>query len=368
MRLKFFYSLLPVAAAFTPRAMSGRFASASTICSAAVTEEAQAFVNTVNTEYEELHRAFEMQFWGTKMALSGDSYSVPELTRTKGEMEGFLADEEKLQKVRELLQATPEDDATYTTLKMMERTFGCYIMESEEAKSLRSQATEIEGKLESERNDLVLGATIDGKFEEMSSVGLRSKLRVNEDETVRKGCFEGLSKIGDFVTENGFPELVKTRNQMAKSLGYQDYYDYKVTQAEGFGKEELFKILDTLEQGTRSIMEAARERFAEEKGGQSALDPWNVSFLMAGDVTKKMDPYFPFEKAIEQWGRSFSAMKISYRGAKMDLDLLDRKRKYSNGKRRVLRLCCNNKVIHRQLTNWDVTRILPLASAGVGQA
>jgi oligoendopeptidase F len=44
-----------------------------------------------------------------------------------------------------------------------------------------------------------------------------------------------------------------------------------------------------------------------------------------------MDPYFPFEKSVEQWGRSFAAMKISYRGATMDLDLLDRKKKYSNG-------------------------------------
>eukprot|EP00978_Attheya_sp_CCMP212_P038330 scaffold188905_cov28-Attheya_sp.AAC.1 len=62
----------------------------------------------------------------------------------------------------------------------------------------------------------------------MSSVGLRSKLRVDPDETVRKACFQGLTKIGDFVTQNGFVELVKVRNKMAKSLGYVDYYDYKV--------------------------------------------------------------------------------------------------------------------------------------------
>ncbi|KAL7540935.1 hypothetical protein ACHAWF_006820 [Thalassiosira exigua] len=36
-------------------------------------------------------------------------------------------------------------------------------------------------------------------------------------------------------------------------------------------------------------------------------------------------------RKVEQWGRSFAAMNISYRGAKMDLDLLDRKGKYSNG-------------------------------------
>lgn len=276
----------------------------------------------------------ELQFWGTKMALSDPSYSVDALTKTKGEMERFLADEAKLARTRELLStvsAEDEDPMTAKTLKMFERTFGCYIMESEEAKKLRSEATAIEGKLENARNNMVLGATIDGEFEEMSSVGLRSKLRVDPKEEVRKACYEGLNKIGDFVTENGFVELVKVRNKMAKSLGYLDYYDYKVTQAEGFGKIELFKILGTLEEGSRPIMEKARERFAAEKGGPSSLEPWNLSFLMAGDVTRKMDPYFPFEKSVEQWGRSFAKMNISYRGASMDLDLLDRKRKYSIG-------------------------------------
>ena len=111
---------------------------------------------------------------------------------------------------------------------------------------------------------------------------------------------------------------------MAKSLGYVDYYDYKVTQAEGFGKGALFEILDTLELGTRPLMVAARDRLAAEKGA-TALEPWNSAYMMAGSITAKLDPYFPFEKAIEQWGRSFAALGISYEGASMSLDLLDRK-------------------------------------------
>jgi hypothetical protein len=34
-------------------------------------------------------------------------------------------------------------------------------------------------------------------------------------------------------------------------LGYADYYDYKVSAAEGFGKAKLFEILDGLEHRTR---------------------------------------------------------------------------------------------------------------------
>lgn len=325
-------TIISLAARPLPLSATARLATnAETMTGSSSFSDIANFIDSTNASYERLHRDFELQFWGTKMALSGASYSTAELMRTKGEMEAFLADEAKLKKTRELLESVPADSDHAKTLKMLERTFGCYIMESEEAKALRSEATKIEGQLESARNTLSLGATIDGKFEEMSSVGLRNKVRVDPDEKVRKACYEGLSKIGDFATENGFVELVKVRNRMAKALGYIDFYDYKVTNAEGFGKVALFGILGTLEQGTRPIMEKARELFASEKGGANALEPWNQSFLMAGDVTRRMDPYFPFERSVEQWGRSFAAMNISYRGATMDLDLLDRKGKYSNG-------------------------------------
>ena len=103
-----------------------------------------------------------------------------------------------------------------------------------------------------------------------------------------------------------------------------------VTYAEGFGKDKLFEILDGLEEGTRPLMVEARKELAK-RHGEDALEPWNMSFKMAGSVIKQMDPYFPFGKAVENFARSYAAMKIDYKGATMNLDLLDRRHKYSNG-------------------------------------
>ena len=72
--------------------------------------------------------------------------------------------------------------------------------------------------------------------------------------------------IGDFVLDNGFIEIIKKRNKLAKMLGYEDYYDYKVTQSEGFGKKRLFEMLDELEERTRPTMEKARANLVKEKG------------------------------------------------------------------------------------------------------
>jgi hypothetical protein len=90
---------------------------------------------------------------------------------------------------------------------------------------------------------------------------------------------------GDFVTANGFVELVRARNAMARALGYCDFYDYKCTQAEGFGKARLFEILDGLEARTRPLMVAARETLAATHGAD-ALKPHNTGYMLAGETTK----------------------------------------------------------------------------------
>ncbi|MEW5318707.1 MAG: hypothetical protein WDW38_009905 [Sanguina aurantia] len=88
--------------------------------------------------------------------------------------------------------------------------------------------------------------------------------------------------------------------------------------------------MDDLEGKTKGVMEAARQRLAEAKGA-AALEPFNISYVLAGDTEKALDPYFPFECAVDVWARTFAALGINYQGATMKLDLCDRSGKYSNG-------------------------------------
>ena len=60
-----------------------------------------------------------------------------------------------------------------------------------------------------------------------------------------------------------------------------------MTTTEGFGKQRLFEMLDSLEQGTRGLMESARAQMAADNGDTS-LEAWNLGFAMAGDVTAKL--------------------------------------------------------------------------------
>eukprot|EP00035_Acanthoeca_spectabilis_P002188 m.85739 g.85739 ORF g.85739 m.85739 type:complete len:321 (+) comp11413_c0_seq2:76-1038(+) len=254
-----------------------------------------AFIDRVNTEYETVHLAFEEQFWGTKMALQGDApdaFSTQKLSETKAAMEVFLGQPELMKECQGFLDANSGSDLQRTVLTVFKRTFSCYQMADQEALALRKHTTEVEDELNSRRNLMRLGYTdpTSGEFVEKSSVGLRTLMRTAEDEAVRKAAWEGLRSIGQFILDNKFLDVVKGRNQVAKKLGYKDFFDYKVTQAEGFSKDALFDILDTLRKGTDGLVDKARARLADEKGA-SALEPWNTSFMMAGSIEKELDPY-----------------------------------------------------------------------------
>ena len=160
------------------------------------------------------------------------------------------------------------------------------------AQEIRNETSQIEAELGEKRNFMNLGYSVvkDSKeeFVEASSVELRNLMRTSDDVDIRKAAYEGLRSIGPFVCENGFCEIVKNRNRLAKSLGKEDYYDYTIQNAEGFDKARLFEILDDLEVSSRPLMEIARKELAKRHGADALL-PYNMGYMMAGDVVKKMD-------------------------------------------------------------------------------
>jgi hypothetical protein len=286
------------------------------------------FITTFNRAYESKHKSYEDNFWATKMNLTG--CSGVELTRTKTDLDLFLGDKNVLDKVREMLQRDSLTPEQTTILNCFETTLKCYIIEDPAALELKEIIARLESELAQARNKMQLGyVDTNGQFIKASSVTLRNLMRTSDDENIRRSCLEGLRSIGTFVVDR-FCEIVKLRNQLARSLGYECYYDMKVSQAEGFNKQVLFGIMNQLEADTRPILEKALKTLSDNKGA-TALEAHNLGYSLAGDISKLKDPYFPFEDSVDVWARSFAALGITYRGATMRLDLCDREGKYSNG-------------------------------------
>jgi hypothetical protein len=292
--------------------------------------DSNPLLRDLNRDYLKSHFDKEDAFWKEKMALS--SKVQGDFEKKEISHQAFVSSPKYLPVLRkELARAdlTPEDRLG---LQGWLRFFEVNAMENPDAGAVASGLVEMEGRLQEKRQAMKLGyidpAT--GELTPASSVKLGLIIRTSQDEALRKAAHRGLQSIEREVLENGFLDIVRERNRLGRMLGYEDYYDYKVSRNEGFPKRALFDILGDLERRTRDAGKASVEAL-EKRIGPSAREGYNFLYLTAGDVTAQMDPYFGFGTALGRWGRSFMALGIRYRGATLTLDLLDRKGKYENG-------------------------------------
>ncbi len=290
----------------------------------------------LNAAYAAVHTAKEDAFWTAKMGLDEDGRRAQErFAEREVAFQAFVQDPARLAQARAALQASraepSSDQATRVALEGWVRTLGVHVVDDAKARALAAEIVAAEARLEHARTNLQLGyRDSDGSFAPASSVKLSTIMRTHDDERVRQSAWESLASIEPFVLENGFVELVQQRNRLGRMQGGEDYYDWKARRVEGLSKREIFGWLEDLEARTR---QSAREAIAalRVEHGAERVTPWNLSYLTAGDITRESDPYFPFQTALANWGRTFANLGIDYAGAELVLDLVDRPGKYENG-------------------------------------
>jgi len=284
----------------------------------------------LNEQYIKLHSAKEESFWAAYMNHS--SYIQGDFEEKERALKAFMSDSTRLNEIRSELEKEGLSDWERTGLEGWLRFFRCHSIEDPEALAILNRLIEMEGELGRKRRAYSLGYTdpVSGGFVEAGMGKLLILVGSDNDEAVRKAAWQGMRDLEIYLLENGYIELVKERNRLAKKLGYEDYYDYSCQVNEGFSRDELFSILDVLKDDTS---EACFRSFgeAEKEHGDLKANPWNARYLASGDLTGRQDPYFSFDQALLRWGRCFSAMGIDYKGARIQIDLVARKGKYENG-------------------------------------
>lgn len=281
-------------------------------------------------EYLALHTRREELFWSTRMGLAGGD-GQREASDAENAWKGFLQDPERLAALRRLDGRAETDDERRVARGWI-AMLAAHVVESAEGRKLSEEIVERENDLERRRGQMPL-AYLDpetGERVRTSSVKLALMVRTHPDSRYRRAAFDGLRSIERFVLDNGFLEIVTLRNRLARALGFPDYYAWRVAVVERMDKRRLFGMLDDLAARTKSATETALSAFASAHGAD-ALEPWNFPFLKSGRLTARFDPYFGFAQALRRWGRSFAALGVTYRGATLTLDLVDRPGKYENG-------------------------------------
>lgn len=284
-------------------------------------------------EYLALHTRKEDLFWRVKMGLATDrDAEARALADAEIALNEFVQDPARLTSLVAVQQGPGGTPAEREELAGWIRMLRCHTLEDPSARALSAEIVRAEAELGRARSKFTLGYThpATGAFVPATTNRLALLVANDPDESVRRAAHAGLRTVEGFALSNGFLELVKLRNRLGRLLGFEDYYDWKVSRAEGMRKRDVFARLEAFLAATRERTNEELARFAQ-KHGASALEPWNFLFLRSGSLSKELDPYFPFAESFARWGRSFAALGVKYRGALLTLDLVDRAGKYENG-------------------------------------
>lgn len=288
---------------------------------------ARNYLNRLNADYLQVHRRKEDLFWSTYMGISDDQAGF---TAAEQAYKAFCADPARLPVLREML-AQAEEAELRRGLGGWIAFFECNVIEDPQAAALMDELVAAEAELFARRKGLRLtlldeqGRQVPGSLPAASTA-----LAASSDEAVRQSALAMFHTLEQWVVGNGFLEVVALRNRFARAMGYRDYFDYKVHKNEQMSPAQLFAVLDDFIARTE---ERLHQSLAELKAakGEEALLPHNLRYSVSGDVTRRLDPYVPFSRALQDWVESFRRLGIQYRGATLTLDLLTREGKYENG-------------------------------------
>ena len=281
------------------------------------------FISKLNVDYRAVHTRYERLFWQSYM---GDHSIDEQFSKAQLARESFRSDEVRYEEVKQRLLKAKGVDAK--KLEQWAWFFSKY-QTPESVRGIFKQIVSLEKDIHKKMASRSEGY-IDPKtksFVKASRAQMSSMQLTHSDEKVRKACFIAQEELTKTCAAE-LIELISLRNQYAQALGFEDFYSYKVRTEEDMSKQELFTIFDTIFEKTKYAFTNLR---AMEKDLPGLRKPWNRGYLLSGDFTKEADAYFPFEKALERWGRSFNQLGISFHGGTLQLDLLDRAGKYENG-------------------------------------
>ena len=293
---------------------------------------ARQLFDSLNQQYLAVHRAKEDLFWSTYMATSDDHDGF---AKAEQAYKDFIADPANLSAVRSALAgsgaAEAADAALVHGLKGWLAVFEANIIDNRLAQDLMHGLIRMEAELFARRRNLVLQHIGESGAREEATLGMLStNLGTNRNEAARRSSFDALMELERWVLAHGLLDIVRQRNAFARAQGFDNYFDYKVRKNEQMSSAELFAILDDFEVRTRAANQRSLADLRREHG-PAATEPWNLRYFSSGDVTRQLDPYLPFAKALQRWVDSFKGLGIGYRGATLQLDLLERKGKFQNG-------------------------------------
>lgn len=285
-------------------------------------QSAHRLVDRLSESIERTEVAFHAAYWESQIEASetNDRRRAElelEVSRVKG-------DAAALEQVNHALSEPIHDDVLRRQLEVLRMSLTGNQMSEEE----RQQIVDLSGGVES---DFVTHrAEVDGK--RLNDNEIEDILKDSDDVDLRRKAWLASKGIGTLVRDR-VVELVRVRNEVARNLGFADYYRMELDLQE-IGEEWLFELMDELEQLTAEPFSRWKGQLdvrLKERFNTSALSPWHYAdpFFqnLPPDGRVTLDSAFGDASAEDLALKTFEAWGIDLAGVMAKSDLYPREKK-----------------------------------------
>ncbi len=305
-----------------------------------------AFIDSLVGRLQPLELEHNRQYW--LLATTGAEEHLKACTTLDSEMRLLFAQREPYEFLKAIQAGGPlEEPLLQRQLDLLLNAFRSKQLAPEMIQRQVALEKTLEATFTNHRAQLDGGSVSDNRITEI--------LVQSNDQALRRRAWEASKQVGEKV-EADLMELVRLRNEGARSLGFPNYYSMGL-ELDELDETELFALLDELERGTQPLWDAYKSsldaRLARRFGiAADALMPWHYAdpfFQEAPAAEVDLDPFYAKQDLEALTSRFYAAIGLEVADVMALADLYERPGKNQHAfcmsidRDREIRVLCNNK-------------------------
>jgi len=241
-------------------------------------------------------------------------------------VEEYFHNKKNFELIKKYLKENISNEIIKRQLELLYRTYLGSQGDIKLAKKIIEKSTEIEKKFNTFR------ANVDGK--EYTDNQIKDVLRTETDSEKLKKFWEASKKQAEAVNKE-LIVLVELRNELAKSLGYKNYFEMSLDLNEQKEKDidEIFSELYKKSEKAFSGIKNEIDEFLMKKYKVSEMKPWHYQDLFFQEAPKiyeiNLDDYYKTD-ILEKAKKFYDAVGVDVRDILDKSDLYEKEGKYQH--------------------------------------
>jgi oligoendopeptidase F len=285
--------------------------------------DVKKFLDEVNAEIKKLHTKSATAYWG--LTTTGKSEYGEEMQKAEVELRLYLADKEKFNFVKESMNLEL-DPTEKREIKVLFNSMLPNQLPKERIEETVKREVEIESLFANYR------AKIDGK--EVTNNEISQILEKSTDNELRQKAWIAGKEIGKEIAPK-LIELIKIRNENAKALGFNNYYDMMM-ELDELSTEQIHSMFRSFKEQSDDLFKDIKSDIdmhlsQKLKVNINEMKPWHYSDLWFQEVPEidnyEYDAFFKDKEIIDLVKKTYDSIGLDIADIIERSDLYERKGK-----------------------------------------